>query len=98
MNISEAVYEFNLSYLHLVQKLLAEDRISNLFRLGMSVEVAEILDGLTESQIRILSQTSHLICHFRIKEAEALKSLVQESRVDQLQQIHAGIIVSGMHK
>lgn len=98
MSTNEAVYEFNLSYLHLVQKLLAEDRTSTLFRLGMSVEIAEIIDDLTESQIRSLSHTSHLLCHLRIREPEALRSLVQESRVDQLQQIHAGIIVSGTAK
>lgn len=95
MNINKAIYEFNLSYLHLVQKLLAEDRTSNLFRLGINIEIADILDGLTENQIRLLAQTNHLICYLRIKEPEALKSLIQESRVDQLQQIHAGIIVSG---
>lgn len=98
MNVNDSIYEFNLSYLHLVQKLLAEDRASSLFRLGLSVEVAEILDELSEEQIRTLSRVSHLICHFRIKGAQALKTLVQESRVDQLQQIHAGIVVANTAK
>ena len=47
----DEIREANLSYLVLAQHLIRKDRAEALYRLGISEEVAEILDGLTTAQI-----------------------------------------------
>ena len=47
----DEIREANLSYLVLAQHLIRKDRPEALYRLGISEEVADSLDGLTTAQI-----------------------------------------------
>lgn len=88
------IYDINLSYLLLAQRLIAQDKATAMFRLGMNEEMANTLGELTLPEMVKLAETNQLVCHFRFDHAQTIAQLTQESRVDDLQQIHTGILLS----
>ncbi|KJN26712.1 flagellar transcriptional regulator FlhD [Enterobacter sichuanensis] len=88
------IYDINLSYLLLAQRLISQDKVSAMFRLGINEEMATMLGGLTLPQMVKLAETNQLVCQFRFDDAQTITRLTQESRVDDLQQIHTGILLS----
>ncbi|EOG8086145.1 flagellar transcriptional regulator FlhD [Enterobacter roggenkampii] len=87
------IYDINLSYLLLAQRLI-RDKASAMFRLGINEEMATMLGGLTLPQMVKLAETNQLVCQFRFDDSQTITRLTQESRVDDLQQIHTGILLS----
>jgi flagellar transcriptional activator FlhD len=88
------IYDINLSYLLLAQRLISQDKASAMFRLGINEEMATTLGDLTLPQMVKLAETNQLVCHFRFDSHQTITRLTQESRVDDLQQIHTGILLS----
>lgn len=88
------IYDINLSYLLLAQRLIVQDKASSMFRLGISEEMADTLAILTLPQMVKLAETNQLVCHFRFDDHHTVTRLTQDSRVDDLQQIHTGIMLS----
>ncbi|MED5666992.1 flagellar transcriptional regulator FlhD [Enterobacter hormaechei] len=85
------IYDINLSYLLLAQRLISQDKPSAMFRLGVNEEMATMLGGLTLPQMVKLAETNR---QFRFDNPQTITRLTQESRVDDLQQIHTGILLS----
>ncbi len=88
------IYDINLSYLLLAQRLIVQDKASAMFRLGISEEMADTLATLTLPQMVKLAETNQLVCHFHFDDHQTVTRLTQDSRVDDLQQIHTGIMLS----
>ena len=88
------IYDINLSYFLLAQRLIVQDKASAMFRLGISEEMANTLGTLTLPQMVKLAETNQLVCHFRFDSCQTITRLTQDSRVDDLQQIHTGIMLS----
>lgn len=88
------IYDINLSYLLLAQHLIGQDKASAMFRLGISEEMATTLVELTLPQMVKLAETNQLVCQFRFNDHQTITRLTQDSRVDDLQQIHTGILLS----
>lgn len=88
------IYDINLSYLLLAQRLISQDKASAMFRLGINEEMATMLGGLTLPQMVKLAETNQLVCQFRFDSPQTITRLTQDSRVDDLQQIHTGILLS----
>lgn len=88
------IYDINLSYLLLAQRLINDEKASAMFRLGIDETMAETLSQLTLPQMVKLAETNQLICHFRFTDHNTIECLTKESRVDDLQQIHTGILLS----
>lgn len=88
------IYDINLSYLLLAQHLINDEKASALFRLGIDDNMADILSQLTLPQIVKLAETNQLVCHFRFNDHNTIERLTKASRVDDLQQIHTGILLS----
>ncbi len=65
-----------------------------MFRLGIDADMAEMLVQLTLPQMVKLAETNQLVCQFRFENHQTIQRLTQESRVDDLQQIHTGILLS----
>ncbi len=65
-----------------------------MFRLGIDDVMAETLGQLTLPQMVKLAETNQLLCQFRFDDSKTIERLTQESRVDDLQQIHTGILLS----
>jgi len=88
------IYDINLSYLLLAQKLISQEKASAMFRLGISDAMATTLADLTLPQLVKLAETNQLICQFRFENSDTIEKLTRDSRVDELQQIHTGILLS----
>lgn len=90
----KSIYDINLSYLLLAQQLIYADKATAAFRLGVSSEVVALLAGLTLPQLTELAKSNQLLCQFRFTDEKEITCLIKESRVDDLQQMHAGILLS----
>ncbi|AVF34888.1 MULTISPECIES: flagellar transcriptional regulator FlhD [Rahnella] len=88
------IYDINLSYLLLAQRLINDEKASAMFRLGIDDVMADTLGRLTLPQMVKLAETNQLLCQFRFDDSNTIERLTQESRVDDLQQIHTGILLS----
>ncbi|MEA9389687.1 flagellar transcriptional regulator FlhD [Acerihabitans sp. TG2] len=92
--IRENIHDHNFSYLMLAQNLIYQDKPLAMFRLGIDGAMADTLRNLAPSQMTKLSDASQLLCQFRFDEHQTVKLLTQDSRVDELQQLHTGILLS----
>jgi len=88
------IYDINLSYLLLAQRLINQEKASAMFRLGIDEAMADALSQLTLPEMVKLAETNQLVCQFRFTDHQLIDRLTQESRVDDLQQIHTGILLS----
>ncbi|MEI9600430.1 flagellar transcriptional regulator FlhD [Moellerella wisconsensis] len=97
MNTAELlkqIYDMNLSYLLLAQQVIKDEKSSAMFRLGVSDTMAATLSNLSLSQLIKLAETNQFICQLRFASNELIEKLTKDSRVDDLQQIHTGILLS----
>ncbi|SET60985.1 flagellar transcriptional activator FlhD [Kosakonia radicincitans] len=90
----QCIRDMNLSYLLLAQRLIMEDKLSATFRLGLNESTIDMLKDLSLSQLIKLSSTGQLICRLRIDSDMVIDCLTKDSRIDALQNIHTGIILS----
>jgi len=88
------IREVNLSYLLLAQRLLQEDRVSAMYRLGLSEQVAQVLTSLTLAQAVKVASSSHLLCRFRFDDHTLLSSLADKEKSAALAHAHAAILLA----
>ncbi|GAA0515954.1 flagellar transcriptional regulator FlhD [Tatumella terrea] len=93
-NLVKNIYDINLSYLLLAQQLIRLDKSSAMFRLGIDELMADKLSELTLQGLVKLAETNQLICKIRFNDYLDIERLTQDSRVDDLQQIHTGIMLA----
>jgi flagellar transcriptional activator FlhD len=86
--------DLNLTYLLLAQRLVKEDILKAMFRLGMSRELAALLGNLSLSQIVKLANSSQLLCRFRFNDHPILSALTYDGKNLALQQAHTAILQS----
>lgn len=91
----DEIREANLSYLVLAQHLIRKDRPEALFRLGISEEVADLLDRLSTAQILKIAATNMLMCRFRFDDQMVWKLLTNHSRERTASGAHAAILMAG---
>lgn len=90
----QTIQDLNLSYLLLAQSMIREDKIAAGFRLGLKDATLETLKGLSLPQLIKMSSTGQLICRLRIDDEMVIECLTKDSRIDALQRLHTGIILS----
>src|SRR5690606_5414912 len=93
------IRETNLSYLILAQRLIRDDRAQALYRLGVSEEVADLLDALTPSQLLKIAAGNQLMCRFRFDD-ETIWSLLTDHGTTgrdegSARRLHASILMAG---
>jgi flagellar transcriptional activator FlhD len=89
------IKEVNLAYLMLAQSMVRSDRETAIFRLGISEEIAEILDRLTPGQILKMAASEMLLCSFRFDDSLLLDLLANHERDRGVGHIHAAILAAG---
>ena len=92
--ISE-IRDINLSYLMLAQQMIRADKEAAIFRLGISMEIAELLEGLSNSQLVRLSGTSVMLARFRFEDSIILDMLTDYSKDRAQAKSHAAILMAG---
>ncbi|WP_342776973.1 flagellar transcriptional regulator FlhD [Limnobacter alexandrii] len=91
----DEIRETNLSYLLLAQQLIREDRAEATFRLGISEEVAELIDQLTTAQVLRIASSNMLMCRFRFDDEVVWNLLTSHTKDRSVSGMHAAIIMSG---
>ncbi|MEQ1772799.1 MAG: flagellar transcriptional regulator FlhD [Burkholderiales bacterium] len=89
------IQEANLSYLLLAQQMIRLDRAAAIFRLGVSDEVARILDQLSPGQILKMAASNMLLCRFRFDDGMILGLLTDHGKEKPLMQSHAAVLMAG---
>lgn len=91
----DEIREANLSYFVLAQHLIRKDRAEALYRLGISEDVAFVLDGLSTAQILKIAASNMLMCRFRFDDQMIWKLLTNHARAPGVGVVHAAILMSG---
>jgi flagellar transcriptional activator FlhD len=91
--ILQEVREVNLSYLMLAQHMIRADKAQALYRLGVSEEVASILDQLTPAQMMKIAGSNQLLMRFRFDDDVVWNLLTNHSKA----RLAPGAAVAGLH-
>ena len=89
------IRDANLGYLMLAQQMIRSDKATAIFRLGISSEIADLIDGLNNSQILKLSGTNMMLARFRFDDGAVLGMLTNYNKDRALSQSHAAILMAG---
>ena len=89
------IRETNLAYLLLAQRMVKADKASAMFRLGISQEVADILDQLSPGQILKMAASNLLLCRFRCDDSAILGLLADHGQRNPMAQTHAAVLMAG---
>lgn len=93
--ILDEIKDINLSYLLLAKQMLREDRVSAMFRLGVNLDVAEILEKLTSAQLIKMASSNMLLCRFRFDDRLIAGMLSNDTRDQAVSKSHAIILMAG---
>ncbi|HWI83349.1 flagellar transcriptional regulator FlhD [Ramlibacter sp.] len=93
---SQEIADLNLTYMLLAQKLLRQDRVGAMLRLGISTELADLLIGMSLAQIIKLATSNFVLCAFRLDDLPVAQ-VVQGTRQAALTQAHLSIVLAGSH-
>jgi flagellar transcriptional activator FlhD len=92
--IGEEIRDANLSYMLLAQQMVQNDKVSAIFRLGVSAEMADLIAGLTPAQILKMAASDMLLCRFRIDEHLLLNMVTDFNKDRMMSQAHATILMA----
>lgn len=89
------IREANLSYLMLAQQMIRSDKATAIFRLGISNDIADLIEGLNTSQLLKLAGTNMMLARFRFDDGAILGMLTTHTKDRSLAQTHAAILMAG---
>jgi flagellar transcriptional activator FlhD len=89
--------DVNLNYLMLAQSMIQHDKATAVFRLGISQDVADLIEALTPAQILKLAASGMMVSRFRFDDGVVLNMLTSytKDRDRTLAQSHAAILMAG---
>jgi flagellar transcriptional activator FlhD len=87
--------DINLNYLMLAQGMIQQDKATAVFRLGISQDVAELIEALTPAQILKLAGSGMMVSRFRFDDGMVLNLLTNYTKDRALAQSHAAILMAG---
>lgn len=98
MNTNDMVAEIrdaNLGYLMLAQQMIRSDKATAIFRLGISNQIADLIEGLNNAQILKLAGTNMMLARFRFEDGAILGMLTNYNKDRALAHSHAAILMAG---
>jgi flagellar transcriptional activator FlhD len=100
MNDAEIMSEIkdaNLNYLLLAQQLIRSDKATAIFRLGISKEIADLLEGLSTLQLLKLCSTNMLLARFRFDDSAILSMLTNYTKDRSQAHLHTAVLMAGQN-
>lgn len=97
MNTAELmgeIRELNLGYLLLAQQMIKTDRAAGMFRLGVSAEVADILERLSPGQILKMATGNMLLCRFRLDDKVIMNMVTSYQKERPMAASHAALLMA----
>jgi len=98
MNEAEMMSEIrdaNLNYLMLSQQMIRTDKPTAIFRLGISKDIADLLEGLSNLQLLKLSSSSMMLARFRFDDSAILGMLTNYTKDSTQAHLHKAVLMSG---
>lgn len=89
------IRDANLSYLMLAQQMIRSDKPAAIFRLGISSEIADLIEGLNNAQILKLAGANMMLARFRFDDGAILGMLTSYNKDRELAHSHAAILMAG---
>jgi flagellar transcriptional activator FlhD len=89
------IRDANLSYLMLAQQMIRSDKATAIFRLGISQEIADLIEGMNTAQILKLAGSNMMLARFRFDDSAILVMLTNYNKDRALAQSHAAILMAG---
>jgi flagellar transcriptional activator FlhD len=89
------IKEVNLAYLMLAQSMVRSDKETAIFRLGISEEIAGMIERLTPGQVLKMASSDMLLCNFRFDDTLLLNLLSNHERDRGVGHVHAAILAAG---
>ena len=74
------IRDANLSYLMLAQQMIRVDKATAIFRLGISDEIADLLEGLSNAQLIKLAVSNMMLARFRFEDSTILGMLTKYNK------------------
>jgi flagellar transcriptional activator FlhD len=90
----DSIRELNMSYLLLAQRLLDQDRVAAIYRLGLTDSAADMLAALTPAQTHALAQATELIWQLRLDDLTLISALTENTKSAALSHLHASIVLA----
>ena len=98
MNVIDMMSEIkdaNLNYLMLAQQLIRADKSTAIFLLGVSKEIADLLEGLSNLQLVKLSGTNMMLTRFRFEDSAILGMLTNYTKDRSQAHLHTVLLLAG---
>lgn len=95
IDLMSEIKDANLNYLMLAQQLIRSDKATAIFRLGISKEIADLLEGLSNLQLVKLSSTNMMLARFRFDDSAILGMLTNYTKDRAQAHLHTAILMSG---
>ena len=98
------IRDANLSYLILAQRLIRTDREQALYRLGISEDVASLVEALSPSQMIRVASGNTLLCRIRFDDEIVWSLLADHGRArgegedSSASRLHASILIAGRYE
>lgn len=90
----EEMRDVNINYLMLAQNMIQHDKTTAVFRLGISQDVADLIEALTPAQILKLAASGMLVSRFRFDDGVVLNMLTSYTKDRVLAHSHAAILMA----
>ena len=97
MNTNDMMAEIrdaNLSYLMLAQQMIRSDKATAIFRLGIGMEIADLIQKLSSAQLVKLAGANTMLARFRFDDNAILGMLTDYNKDRALAQSHAAILMA----
>jgi flagellar transcriptional activator FlhD len=88
------IREANLSYLMLAQSMVKEDRDTAIYRLGVSDDVADILERLSPAQVVRMAASNMLLFRFRFDDSIIVDMLSDYGKGKMMAGTHAAMLMA----
>jgi flagellar transcriptional activator FlhD len=95
--IMSEIKDANLNYLLLAQQLIRADKASAIFRLGISKDIADLLEGLSTLQLLKLCSTNMLLARFRFDDSTILGMLTNYTKDRSQAHLHTAVLMAGQN-
>ena len=88
------IRDANLSYLMLAQSMIKEDRDTAIYRLGVSEEVADVLEKLSPAQVVRVATSNSLLFRFRFDDSMIVNMLSDYGNGKLMAGTHAAVLMA----
>jgi len=88
------IKNMNMSYLLLAQQMICADKSMAVYRLGLSQEIVQLIEGLSAAQIIKLASSPVMLTRFRFDDAAILNMLTHDHKDCAQAHAHVAILLA----